>query len=90
MKLASRTASTAEDAKRRTYSGLSQGYCFVPICVETTGVAGPEAGDFVQQLGRKLVEKTGDRNAGAYFRQRIGLAVQRGNAMCFYGTFTGR
>ena len=72
----------AEDKKRKKYSALSSAYIFTPIAVETLSTWGPEALDFVTDLGRRLAAVTGDPRSSAFIKQRIGLAVQRGNATC--------
>ena len=41
----------AESKKRKKYSALSRAYIFTPIAVETLGTWGPEALDFVTDLG---------------------------------------
>ena len=41
---------------------------------------------FVQDLSRHLIAATGDKRAGHYFRQRLGIAVQRGNALAVMGS----
>ena len=73
----------AENKKRKEYSALSRAYIFTPIAVETLGTWGPEALDFVTELGRRLAAITGDPRSSAFLKQRISLAVQRGNAVCF-------
>ena len=73
----------AESKKRKKYSALSRAYIFTPIAVETLGTWGPEALDFVTDVGGRLAAATGDPRSSAFLKQRISLAVQRGNAVCF-------
>ena len=40
----------------------------------------------LKDICRKLIESSGDKKAGFYFRQRVGLAIQRGNALAVMGT----
>ena len=77
----------AEEKKRKKYSSLGPFYFFVPIAIETLGPWGPEADSFVTELGRKLSAKTGDHRSGAFLRQKISVAIQRGNAMSILGSF---
>ena len=77
----------AEEKKKRKYSSLSGSYLFTPIAVETLGPWGPEAIGFVTELGRRLITVTGDPRSGAFLKQKISIAVQRGNASCILGSF---
>ena len=49
---------------------------------------GPEASRFLKDLGRRLIDKTGDLREAAFLRQRLDIAVCRGNAMAFRGSFS--
>ena len=73
-------ARAAEARKRRHYEALSREYEFVPLAVETTGVLGPAFEDFISVLGRRIRERTGERRETEWLRQRVSLAVVRGNA----------
>ncbi|KAJ4428370.1 hypothetical protein ANN_24389 [Periplaneta americana] len=46
-----------------------------------------EAKDLVSEIGRSLVTVTGDHLCTNYLRQRIAIAIQRGNAASILGTF---
>ena len=72
-------AGGAEAIKRRKYNDLSQRYLFEPIAIETTGVYGTTTAAIVAEIGRRLVEATREPRESAWFRQRLGLAIQRGN-----------
>ena len=72
----------AEEKKRKKYETLSKHYNFTPVAVETLGPWGPEAISFVSEIGRRLSTATGDPRSTAFLRQKISLAVQRGNAAC--------
>ena len=37
---------------------------------------------FVKELGRLMTVETGDPREGAWLRQRLSLAIVRGNALC--------
>jgi len=79
-------ASEAEAPKSAKYSELSVAYSFVPIAIETFGAWGPEAMAFISELGRRIVYATGDPRSTAFLRQRIDVALQRGNAASVMGT----
>ncbi len=63
---------------------------FIPIAVETTGVLGPHARSFLKDLGKRLIDKTGDLRESAFLRQRLDIAICRGNAMAFRGSYIGQ
>ena len=68
-------AATAEAKKVRKYASIIGGVDFVPFAVETSGVWG--------EIGRR---NTAVRST-SFLRQRISVAVQRGNTACVLGTF---
>ena len=74
-------ATAAEERKRRRYEALSDQYRFVPLAVETTGVLGPACASFLAELGRRITACTGEKRETAWLRQRISVAVARGNAV---------
>ena len=74
-------ANSAEDRKRRKYSALANQYQFEPIAVETTGVYGKTTSLTLREIGRRLIEVTGEPRESLWFKQRIAIAVQRGNAV---------
>jgi len=80
-------SAAAEEKKRKKYSSLSDTFLFTPIAVETLGPWGPDAMRFVGELGRRLSMATGDPRSGAFLKQKISMAVQRGNASCISGSF---
>jgi hypothetical protein len=73
-------ARKAESLKRRKYAELARRYIFEPVAIDTLGVYGETTALFMKDLGRRLTDFTGDRREGAWLQQRMGLAVQRGNA----------
>jgi len=86
--VAGAAAARAEQLKRNKYSNLakSDDIQFVPIAIESLGPWGVEATDLIAQIGSRLARHTGDPRALPFLRQRIGLAVQRGNAASVSGT----
>ena len=75
-------ANAAEIAKANKYRNLEDRFIFQPIAVETTGVFGPSTKSFLKELGRLMTVETGDPREGAWLRQRLCLAIARGNALC--------
>ena len=74
-------AERAETVKTSKYSGLTDRFIFQPFAVETTGVMGPSTRMAVKDLGQRLMEASGEKLEGLWLKQRIGLAVARGNAL---------
>lgn len=78
---AAAAAKEAEGVKIRRYRDLQQQYVVYPVAMETSGVAGPMTMEFVNEIGRRMTEATGDRRETEYLWQRLSIAVQRGNAI---------
>ena len=77
---------SAENKKRSKYSSLGNNYQFNPVAIETMGPWGPNAEDFICEIGKRLSNVTGDPRSTAFLRQRISMAVQWGNAICIKET----
>jgi len=55
----------------------------------TMGVWGPKATYFIEALVRRLLATTQDQPSSASFlRRRVDLAIQRGNSLSVFGTFS--
>ena len=61
----------------------------MPVAMETMGVYAPLALKLVNWVGSKLAQVTKDIRAKNFFKQRISLAIQRGNAAAILGTLPG-
>ena len=79
--------STAEVNKSRKYSDIVVGVDFVPVAIETSGVWGEQALELITEIGRRIAAVTYEPRSTSFLRQRISVAVQRGNAFCVLGTF---
>ena len=77
-------AVTWEDKKVIKYSNLSD-YHFVPVRIETFGAYGPQASKLIKQIDKKIQEATGEKLSTFYLKQRISMAIQKGNAVCVRG-----
>src|SRR6201995_310620 len=80
-------AENASDKKESKYSELARTYIFMPIAFETLGPIGRKAFDFLTDLGRRIASVTRDPREGSYLFQRISVAIQRFNCVCFKGSF---
>ena len=75
-----RAARCAEESKRRKYAALEGRYRFEPLAIETSGVFGESTAAVLTEIGRRISGVTGEPRETVWLKQRIGLAVQRGNA----------
>jgi hypothetical protein len=82
-------ALSAEKRKHKKYEGVANLYKFVPFAVETLGPFGEGALDLVKDLGRRLIESSGELRlrSRAYLTQRFSIAIQRDNAASIFATF---
>ena len=80
-------AELAESRKVSKYSAIVQTDFFQPVAVETLRGLSPSTLDFVNDLGRRIFLATGEKRATEYLRQRLGVAVQMGNAAAIIETF---
>ena len=78
---AGKAASKAENAKRSKYPDLVNRYRFEPIAIETSGVFGPTTRQIIQEIGKSISEKTGDKRETLWLKQRLNIAIQKGNAL---------
>ena len=76
----STAAAEAERRKAAKYAFVKANYTFETVAFETFGGVGPTSWRFLQQLGGKLADATHDKRASIFLRQRLGIAIQRGNA----------
>src|SRR6476661_218155 len=79
-------AAKAEGIKTAKYASLAQTHVFIPLALETMGAWGQQCTDFVTDLGRRLTAVSGEKREPSFLRQRISMAVQRGNALACRGT----
>ena len=84
--LAGSAAVAAEERKTQKYSDIISGVDFVPVAIETSGVWGQQALNLIKEIGRRIFDITHEPRSTMFLRQRISVAVQRGNAGCILGT----
>jgi hypothetical protein len=85
-KQAGSAASASEVAKCTKYADLFSGIDFVPAAIETSGVWGVHGLALVRELGRRIAAITHDSRSPSFLRQRLSVAIQRGNAFCVLAT----
>ena len=81
---AAESAAIKKDSK---YRDLATTHIFMPIACETMGPLSARALSFLVDLGRRISVVSGDRREGSFLLQRISIAVQRFNGICFRGSF---
>ena len=84
--MAGSAAAAAEQKKATKYAPLAIAHEFVPVAIETMGTWGARGAAFISEVGRRIAEATGDPRSAAFLKQRLALAVQRGNAAAVLGT----
>jgi len=67
----------AEKRQHKTYEFLQDRLIFVPVAQETTGVLREGGILFIQLIGQRLKEKTGEGRSTTFLFQRMSLALQR-------------
>jgi len=80
-------AEGAASRKELKYQALASTHTFIPLAFETLGPINAKGITFFNELGRRLTACTGDSRETAYLYQRLSIAVQRFNGICFRGSF---
>ena len=82
-------AAKAEAHKRLKYAPLTQlgDYIFYPVAIETLGPWGESATELCRDLGARLARVTGEARSLTFLKQRISVAIQRGNAISVVNTY---
>ena len=81
-------AEGAASRKELKYQALVNTHCFIPLAFETLGPINYKGIDFLNELGRRLTASTGDARETAFLFQRLSIAIQRFNGICFHGSFS--
>jgi hypothetical protein len=81
-------AGAAESKKQAKYIEFSRSgdFSFAPIAIETLGAWGPSALNITAEIGGRIARCTGDIRSTAFLRQRLDIAIQKGNAAAVHGT----
>ena len=74
--------------KTQKYRCILQTHLFMPIAIETAGVWNSQAGEFINELGKRITTVTGEVRETSYIFQQISVAIHRGNMLSFSGSFT--
>ena len=83
---AGKAAVKAEDRKLDKYSELSDNYTVMPVATETMGSWGKMGLKFIQDLGSRIAEVSGEKKSATFLFQSLSMAIQRGNVASALGT----
>jgi len=83
--------SSAESRKISKYADMGHAHIFIQVAIETLGVWGSGATDLVTTnlvtaLDRRTAVDSGDPQSTFILRQRVDIAIQKGNALSMLGT----
>jgi Reverse transcriptase (RNA-dependent DNA polymerase) len=81
-------AEGAASRKEAKYQTLARTHTFIPLAFETLGPINAKGITFFNELGRRLAACSGDSRETAFLYQRLSIAIQRFNGICFHGSFT--
>ena len=74
--------------KKHKYSERSTNYLFIPLAFESLGSVGSKTLIFFPDLGRRWTGASDDSRETPFLFQRLYIAIQRFNAVCFRGCFS--
>ena len=80
-------ADAAAERKDEKYRELTRSHLFIPLSCETLGPMNLKARNFINDLGKRIAAATGDHREGSFLFQRLSIAIQRFNSVCFKGSF---
>ena len=68
-------ATQAEERKRAKYHQLASNHIFMPVAIETSGVFGSAARDFMSDLSGRMKRVTGEVSSQAYLLQQLSVGI---------------
>ena len=83
-------ASAAEGAAARKvakYTGLPAEYSFQPVALETLGPVSSATAEFIDELGQRISERSGEPREAGFLWQRLSVCIQRFNAILLFQSF---
>ena len=83
---AGKAAEKAEDTKLVTYSHLAGNFSVIPVATETLGAWGKQGLKFIQEIGSRIAQASGEKKATYYLFQSLSMAIQPGNVASILGT----
>ena len=80
-------ADEAERRKTAKYTEIQQRHIFRPVACCTLGTWGEQSLIFLKEIGKRIATVVDDPRAGYFLRQRLSIALARGNCRSIMGTF---
>ena len=80
-------AELAASRKEEKYVDIATTNIFLPLAFETLNPICSKALAFLKELGRRLTLATEDKHETVFLFQRLSVAIQRCDAVCFADTF---
>ena len=80
-------AEQAACRKSSKYTTLPATHEFIPVAIESLGPINRTGLSFLQELGRRMTEATGNPRESMHLFQRLSICTQRFNVVAFKGTF---
>jgi hypothetical protein len=80
-------AEAAAKRKEDKYAEISCNYHFFPLAFETFGPINQVGSDFLSALGHRLSLISDDPRESSFLFQRLSVAIQRFNSVCFCNSF---
>jgi len=81
---ASTAAEIAASRKEAKYADIDSRFVFAPIAVETLGVLNSSARLLLSDLGRRIINISGEARELSFLFQRVSVLVQRFNAILLH------
>jgi hypothetical protein len=80
-------AESSDRLKQLKYAHLARSHLLTVVAIETLGSFNREGALLISSLGRRLSIASGDPREATFLFQRLSVAVQKGNAISFAGSF---
>ena len=74
-------ANRKETIKQAKYASLSPNYDFRPIAIDSLGAYGSSAFNTIKEFGNRIKEYQGIENPTLQLRERLSIAIQKGNCL---------
>ena len=83
---AGKAAEMAEKKNLEHYADLSRQYTIIPVATETMGSWGNMGLKFLKEIGKRIIEQTGEKRSTCYLFQVLSMATQMGNVASIRGS----
>ena len=83
---AGKAAEMAEKRKLEHYQDLSTQYTIIPVATETMGSWGNMGLKFLKDLGKRIIEQSGEKRSTSFLFQALSMATQMGNIASIRGS----